>query len=229
MKPVKPAVLALLTVMAACGPAHVSNYKPKRREYKPADSAGTFKTSNAPGSLWRSGQPSSMLFTDQRAFRQNDLVVVRVVEIANAKRSAETQLDRQTEMEASVKAFLQRAGLPTPINGEASAGAGSTNRFSGVGSSARTEQLTATVPSLVRDVLPNGNLFIEGHRVVLVNSEEQHFYISGVIRPIDIDQSNTVLSSVVADAEIEFTGRGVLTDNQEPGVVSRFFSWLWPF
>jgi flagellar L-ring protein FlgH len=77
--------------------------------------------------------------------------------------------------------------------------------------------------------LPNGNLFVEGHRVVLVNNEEHHFYISGVVRPIDIDQENSVKSSMIADAEIEFTGRGVLSDNQQQGWLSRYFGWMWPF
>ncbi len=85
------------------------------------------------------------------------------------------------------------------------------------------------MPAVVRKVLPNGNLFVEGHRVVLVNNEEQHFYISGVVRPIDIDQENSVKSSMVADAEIEFVGRGVLTDNQHQGFLSRYLGWLWPF
>ena len=85
------------------------------------------------------------------------------------------------------------------------------------------------MPAVVRKVLPNGNLFVEGHRVILVNAEEQHFYISGVVRPIDIDQENSVKSSMVADAEIEFVGRGVLTDNQKQGWLSRFLGWIWPF
>jgi len=87
----------------------------------------------------------------------------------------------------------------------------------------------AVVPAIVREVLPNGNLFIEGHRVVLVNNEEQHFYISGVIRPIDIEQDNSIKSTQVADAEIEFTGRGDLSDNQKQGWFARHLSWLWPF
>ena len=93
----------------------------------------------------------------------------------------------------------------------------------------RTERLVATVPAVVKKVLPNGNLFIEGHRVVLVNSEEQHFYVSGVIRPIDIDGDNSVKSSLVADAEIEFTGRGVMTENQQKGWMQKYLGWIWPF
>ena len=82
---------------------------------------------------------------------------------------------------------------------------------------------------MVKKVLPNGNLFVEGHRVILVNDEEQHFYLSGIIRPIDIDQNNIISSSKIAEAEIEFVGRGVMSDNQRQGWFSRFFSWIYPF
>jgi len=77
--------------------------------------------------------------------------------------------------------------------------------------------------------LSNGNLFIEGHRVVLVNDEEHHFYISGVIRPVDIQSDNSVESGVIADAEIEFTGRGVITDKQSPGWLNRTMDYVSPF
>ena len=108
-------------------------------------------------------------------------------------------------------------------------GGTSTNSFASKGDTARTESLTATVPAVVTKVFSNGNLFVEGHRVILVNAEEHHFYISGVVRPIDIDQDNSVKSSMVADAQIEFVGRGVLSDNQKPGWFSRMLGWMWPF
>ena len=72
---------------------------------------------------------------------------------------------------------------------------------------------------MVRQVLPNGALFIEGHRVVLVNEEEHHFYIGGVIRPEDID-GHQVQSSRIADAQIEFTGRGSLSATTSKGWLS---------
>jgi flagellar L-ring protein FlgH len=218
--------LALSAALSACSaPAHVGAYTPKRRDYPVPAAASDGGQPGSPGSLWRDGKPASMLFTDARALRENDLVVVRVEEIADAKRSADTDISRDATASAKVSAFLRSANLVPPTSLDAE---GHTS-FKGLGSTARTERLTATVPATVRTVLPNGNLFIEGHRVVLVNSEEQHFYISGVVRPIDIDQENGVKSSMVADAEIEFTGRGVLTDNQKQGWVSKYLGWLWPF
>ena len=107
-------------------------------------------------------------------------------------------------------------------------GGSSAGSFQGQGSTDRSESFKATVPAVVTKVLSNGNLFVEGHRAILVNSEEHHFYISGVVRPIDIDQQNSMKSSVVADAQIEFIGRGDLSDNQKQGWLSRYLGWMWP-
>jgi flagellar L-ring protein precursor FlgH len=224
-------VAALAISVVACAPAHTGAYKQKKREYALDPQADKKNAAMSEGSLWQDGRPASMLFTDARALHTNDLVVIKVEEIASANRSANTNLGRESSAAAKVDAFLgllgklQKAGLDPNL----SLGGSSVSTFKGEGKSDRSEYLTATVPALVRKVLPNGNLFVEGHRVVLVNSEEQHFYISGVVRPIDIDQENSVKSSMVADAEIEFVGAGDLTDNQKQGFMSRHFGWLWPW
>jgi flagellar L-ring protein precursor FlgH len=223
----KPALLApaLAAALAACsGVSHVGAYTPKHRTYAVPDATAQDDKAT-PGSLWRDGRATSLLFTDARALRVNDLVVVKVEEIADAKRSSDTDLTHDSQTDSTVAAFLNAvAKIPsTEIKG------GTTTTFKGLGSTARTERLTATVPAIVRQVLPNGNLFVEGHRVVLVNAEEQHFYISGVVRPIDIDGDNSVKSSMVADAEIEFTGRGILTENARQGWAQKFWNWIWPF
>jgi flagellar L-ring protein precursor FlgH len=227
---VKQLSLLALFACAACGSMHTP-YVVKQRDYKPATATGSGADSGSPGSLWREGRPASMLFTDARALRENDLVVVRVEEVADARRSSDTDLQRQSKMQLQIDALLKTVGTSSSTGNGAGAGlnTSSDSSFHGEGSTGRTERLTATVPATVKKVLPNGNLFIEGHRVVLVNSEEQHFYISGVVRPIDIDQDNSVKSSMVAEAEIEFTGRGVLTDNQKQGFLQKMLGWIWPF
>jgi flagellar L-ring protein FlgH len=218
-------------VVLGCGPAHTGAYKPKKREYAPDAQSDRKNNAVSEGSLWQEGRPASMLFTDARALHVSDLVVIKVEEIASAKRQADTNLARDSVAAAKIDAFLgllgklSSAGLDPNLN----VGGSSKSSFRGEGQSNRSEYLTATVPALVRKVLPNGNLFVEGHRVVLVNNEEQHFYISGVVRPIDIDQENSVKSSMIADAEIEFVGSGDLTDNQKQGWLSRYFGWLWPW
>lgn len=224
------ALLSLALALAACEPAHVAAYTPKRRVYEPTSGAASVDA-GTPGSLFRTGGPGASLFTDARAFRIEDLVVVRIEENADAERRAETETSRESESEANISAFLGQLAKINKVDPDFAAelAGRSSSAFSGKGSTGRTERFTATVPAVVRQVLPNGNLFIEGHRVVLVNDEEQHFYISGVVRPIDIDEANSVKSSMVADAEIEFTGRGVLTAAQQQGILSRYLGWIWPF
>lgn len=219
--------LVLLALASGCGVPHIDPYVPKQRTYE-VPQASAASPEDASGSLWRPDARNASLFSDYRAFREQDLVVVRVEENADARRTADTSLKRDTDVKVALEAFLRAANVATPQL-DVTAAATSGRDFVGDGKTARTEKLTATVPAIVKKVLPNGNLFIEGHRVVLVNNEEQHFYISGVVRPIDIAQDNSVRSSYVADAEIEFTGRGVLSDNQRPGVLARFWNWIWPF
>jgi flagellar L-ring protein precursor FlgH len=218
--------LTLLTTFA-CGVPHIDPYTPKHREYE-TPAAKSLSPEDADGSLWRPDARNASLFSDFRAFREQDLVVVRIEENSDAAHSANTDLSRNTNLTIALQAFLKTVKATAPQL-DLTAGAQSGLTFAGDGTTGRTEKLTATVPAIVKKVLPNGNLFLEGHRVVLVNNEEQHFYISGVVRPIDIAQDNSVLSSYVADAEIEFTGRGVLSDNQKPGLFARFWNWIWPF
>lgn len=224
------AALACVLALAGCAPQHITPYVARHRDYQSDAAEQKRELAAAPGSLWRDGG-NGVLFSDARALRVNDLVVIRVEEVADAHRSADTDLNRSSKIAVEVQAFLKSTGLVNALSRTADLGLTSNadSSFTADGQTGRTERLTATVPAVVRKVLPNGNLFVEGHRVVLVNSEEQHFYISGVIRPIDIEQDDSVKSSAVADAEIEFTGHGVLTDNQQKGVLSRFFSYIWPF
>jgi len=226
MKRHVPAASLVLALAACATSTHIDKYVPKHREYEPPASAQRGDESPSPGSLWRDGRAPAMLYTDARALRENDLVVVRVEEVADAKRSADTDVTHRNDVNATA-AFMKSLSDTTGTGGGIKGGFD--KHFQGTGSTGRTERLTATVPALVRKVLPNGNLFIEGHRVVLVNSEEQHFYISGVVRPIDIDQENSVKSSMIAEAEVEFTGRGILSDNQRQGWFSHYLGWIWPF
>lgn len=214
--------LPLLALLAACGPEHISPYEPRVREYSYPVALEAGDAASTPGSLWREDRPSKDLFRDQRALRKGDLVVVRVEERADARRGASTDLSRDGSMQAKVDEFLSM------VSGkEIKAGMGTS--FSGSGQTSRTERLEATVPAIVIDVLPNGNLFVEGRRVVLVNMEEHHFYISGVVRPFDVGPDNSIPSSLIADAEIEFSGRGVVSDKQRPGWLHRGMDYVSPF
>jgi flagellar L-ring protein precursor FlgH len=225
---IRLAHVAAWGLVLVLGPAcasidHVGRYTPKSRDYPVPEGDARTAQAPSPGSLWQGG--NGTLFTDARAFREQDQVVIKIEEIADAKRSSDTDLSRDSQASSGISANLNSKAVFPAVDARQA----TTTKFKGSGSTGRTERLVATVPAVVKKVLPNGNLFVEGHRVVLVNNEEQHFYISGVVRPIDIDGENSVKSSLVADAEIEFTGRGVMTENQQKGWMQKYLGWLWPF
>jgi len=211
---------------------HIRPYSPKRRQYSLPQRDGG-QEDIAAGSLWSASQPANYLFSDQRALLVNDVVVVRIREESSAFSDATTKLQGESEVKLGIDAlmgFLAALQQANPNFDRSSIiGAGRKNDFSGAGATSRRGQVKAVVPAVVRQVFPNGTLFIEGHRVILVNDEEYHFYISGLVRAIDIDENNSVDSTRIADAEIEFTGRGTVSEKQKPGWFSRGIDWIWPF
>ncbi len=87
----------------------------------------------------------------------------------------------------------------------------------------------ATITARVVDVLPNGNFIIESRKDITVNREKQLLLLRGVIRPDDIAGDNTILSSYVANAEMIYTGDGVVSDKQGQGWLVQLLDWVWPF
>ncbi|MEY4582548.1 MAG: hypothetical protein RL701_7251, partial [Pseudomonadota bacterium] len=170
---------------------------------------------------------------DFRASRVGDLVMVRIDESPEAKGDADTKMDRDSSMgfgAPQVFGFAQAIQKANPdVNMADLFNVMSKTHFSGTGETSRSSRVEAAMAVRVKKGLPNGDLFVEGTKVLMVNDEELHIYVSGVIRPEDIAQDNSVRSSVVADAEIEFVGRGVLTDNQTQGWLTRLLTVLNPF
>ncbi len=217
----------LAWAVTACGVSHIAPYVPKHRDYQDPVKFDDQDGQAHNGSLFSANRQGAYMFADQRAMRVGDIVTIRISEHADAKRGASTELSRDGQAGLRLDAFFELMRLagaqPDLLKGSLTTG------FKGQGKTSRSEKLEATVPAVVRRRLPNGNLFIEGHRVVLVNAEEHHFYVSGVIRPVDIAGDNSVPSYLVADAEIEFTGRGVITEKQRPGWISRGLDYAAPF
>ena len=179
-------------------------------------------------SLFREGATAGNLYADHRARAVNDIVTIMVVEQSSQSRSASTTTSKDTSRTAALTDFPFLA-LPTrnleaqsnmklDLSGKA--------KHEGKGAIDRSDRLTAQIPARVVKVLENGNLVIEGRRAVLVNDETQTATISGVVRPQDITAANTVLSSQLADAEVQIVGRGVLAEAQRPGIIYRLLDWL---
>ena len=211
---------------------HIKPYTPKKREYKlPVESKAMEPQVN--GSIFDTNSVASRLMTDPRAQRVNDVVIIVIDEKASAQRDTSTEVGRDDSYSSQLNNFLgiirDLEDENPDFKGAAAISMLHQNSFKGEGSTTRNDRFEATVPAMVRKVLPNGSMFVEGHRVVLVNSEEHHFYISGVIRPEDIDGTGSVPSSRMADAQIEFVGRGNLTSGTGQGWLSRILDVIWPF
>ncbi|MFN3169659.1 MAG: flagellar basal body L-ring protein FlgH [Hyphomicrobiales bacterium] len=186
----------------------------------------------SPNSLWRSG--SRAFFNDQRASRVGDLVTVQVDITDSAQIANQTARTRSSTEQLGGGAFigttLDRI-IPSELGATAEtiADFDSDSSSNGQGSVNRSERLTTTVAAVVTQVLPNGNMVIEGRQEVRVNFEVRELIVAGVIRPEDIDASNTIESSKIAEARIAYGGRGQITDVQQPRYGQQLFDILMPF
>ncbi|GFO70861.1 flagellar L-ring protein [Geomonas limicola] len=183
----------------------------------------------ASGSLWQAS--STSLVEDLKARRRGDIVTVVISENASASKQASTATSRASSMSAGMPNLL---GLEkTPIKSWFDLAnllnASFSTKFDGSGSTSRAETLTATISTKVMDVLPNGNLMIEGRRNVKVNNEDQIIVLTGTVRSRDVNADNTVSSALIADARINYTGKGVISDRQKPGWLMNIIDSVWPF
>jgi flagellar L-ring protein precursor FlgH len=187
-----------------------------------------------PASLWRDEGDWARMYTDNRAIRVGDIVSIKIIEDAKGSKSATTKTSKDSSFENTFKGTIasffgiseQAKQFASP---DATLKVTGKDKYDGSGATTRSDQLTASMTAVVTDVLPNGNLKIQGSREVVINSERQTMTVSGIIRPIDVDSKNTVLSTAVADAKITYTGFGVVDDKQHPGWLVRVLNWISPF
>ena len=169
------------------------------------------------GSLWMSG-----LFGDLRARNVNDLVTVRVVENMSAVGSADSSLNKSSSGSASLtKLFGLESKFPGWLDPTSLATPTANTDFSGGGSTARNGSLTAVMTTRVTEVLPNGDLVLEGVREVDINGDRQIIVLTGVVRTTDVGPGNVVPSTAVGQMRIRYFGRGLIKDNLEPGWLVR--------
>ncbi len=182
-------------------------------------------------SLWRSG--ARAFFKDQRAKAVGDILTVHVLISDKATLDNKTERSRvATENRAAAgaagNAVIQL--LPQDITaGEILVDLSGNTATSGEGSVDRKEELRTNVAAVVTQVLPNGNMVIEGRQEIRVNFEIRELIVAGVIRPEDISANNTILSTKIAEARISYGGRGQITDVQQPPYGQQFMDIVLPF
>ena len=169
------------------------------------------------------------VFEDHTAKRIGDILTVRLDENTKAKKKADLDTDKENTISATAPIL---SGIdPSFIFGkDLSATIASEYKFEGEGEANQSNSLTGDITVTVVEVYPNGNLKIRGEKRVTLNDGNEYIRLSGIVRPVDIDASNVILSTKVADATIMYTGDGAVADSSKMGWFARFFySPVFPF
>ena len=194
-------------------------------------------SANNPGSIFAASETDT-LFEDSRARRVGDIVVVKLVENTKAQNKAETTSKKNSGNDYQVGALFGQTstgfipflgvGPNSSIPGPALSSKSGSD-LSATGKTKRENYVTTSLAARVIRVLPGGLLQIEGAREIRVNEETEYMVVRGMVRTKDVSADNSVLSTQIADASIEYYGRGVLADKQKPGWFTRLMDNIWPF
>jgi flagellar L-ring protein precursor FlgH len=164
---------------------------------------------------------AASLYSDVRARDVGELITIIISENTTASSSATTETSKSESFNA-----LNTSGLLRRFFRDINLGANSSNQGKGNGVTTRSGTLETTLMVKVKEVLPNGTLKIEGSRLIQINKETQRVTLTGLVRPEDVSFNNTIPSTLVADIEVKYDGKGVVSDQQRPGLLSRIFRFL---
>jgi len=180
------------------------------------------------GSLFKENYVNN-IYSDSKAHRVGDIIAVILSENTQANKKAKTEIRKQNA--TILDPVIGLGGLPTTINGQAiQFGISQNTNFRGDSKADQGNSLTGDISVHVLRVLPNGNLMIRGEKWITLNNGDEYIRLTGIIRPQDIGSNNTVLSTKVANARIQYAGTGTFADANEQGWLVKFFnSTWWPF
>lgn len=169
-------------------------------------------------SLYHAGEFQS-LTGGRRAHAVGDLLTVLIYEDSSATSAANTSTGRDAAVGVN---FQHGRGAGINVGGDIK----STNELDGHGLTQRQGQVLAQLTVSVKDVAPNGDLLIAGEQLLEINNEKQQIKVAGRVRPSDISDANTVLSTRIADAKISYVGDGDLAKTQRPSWWHRMLTWF---
>jgi flagellar L-ring protein precursor FlgH len=182
-------------------------------------------------SLWKDGTSRNMV-ADKRAAAVGDILSIVVQENSTASKDNSTKTAKSSSADASISSFLYgpaNSGLLTRKGQYPALKFSAKSDYEGGGQINNMEKIIARIAVQVIDVLPNGNLVVEGRRTTAFSGETQEAVLRGVVRPADITAANTVFSYHVADASIKFVSKGSVSNVQKKGWFTRFWDKISPF
>ena len=185
-----------------------------------------------PGSIYSTAENDD-LYADNRARRVGDIVLIKIVENSKSKSKADTTASRKTNTSLGISALLGQSSIGLgkfegQVGTEPMVAGGSTSDLNATGETKRENYVTATIGARVVQVLPNNVLQVQGARKIRVNDETQIMVVTGLIRAQDVDASNSVESTQLADSDVQYYGEGVLADKQKSGWLTRLLDNIWP-
>lgn len=217
----KRLALLALVVTSACTTTPPTNvHQPMSARPSPR-----FDAPSGNGAIFQAGY-SRPLFEDRRARFVGDTITINITESTTASAKSNSKLDKSNTSKAGISAM---AGLPGQSFLGMNLNATSSNAFNGKGEAANNNVFTGSITATVIDVMPNGNLLVSGEKQLAIGHEQEFVRISGVVNPSFVDFSNSIDSSKVADARIEYKSAGQISEGQLMGWLARFFLNVLPF
>jgi len=177
------------------------------------------------GSLFKENYVNN-IYSDSKAHRVGDIIAVILSESTQANKNAKTELKKENN--SVLDAVVGLGGTPVTINGNSlQFGVNQNSKFKGDSKADQGNSLTGDISVHVLRVLPNGNLMIRGEKWLTLNNGDEYIRLTGVIRPKDINSNNTIMSTKVANARIQYAGTGSFADANEQGWLTQFFNSSW--
>ncbi len=185
------------------------------------------------GSIWQEDSPLGELFINPKAKKVGDIVTVKIIESSNASNQAATKTGRKSSISGGLEKFFNLEkdfpGTHAFFNPFSGVKGNLESDFDGSGSTERSGKLTAYIATRVVQVLPNGNLKIDGTKEVTVNNDKQLIKLTGIVRPRDISSDNIVISTYISEVKIDYSGSGIIDNRQRPGWLASILNIIWPF
>jgi len=157
-----------------------------------------------------------------KAHQVGDILTILIEEQNRASNQVETKTEKSTQISTSGGPGLGSLDFIPMFGAEAD----NSNKYDGKGENLRSGTIRAKITVTVTDIKANGDLIVEGHRIIGINGDEESIYVSGVVRPKDISADNTVYSHLIGDAEITYTGKGNANSGARPGFFTRLINWI---
>ncbi|MFK8047114.1 MAG: flagellar basal body L-ring protein FlgH [Halioglobus sp.] len=220
--------LLLLAFLVGCmnSPNRVH---PDYASAEPIDYYPEMEPTEPTGSIYADSGYNMVLFEDLRARQVGDILTVLLAEATDAAKTSDTTLDKSNSTSITDPIL---GGQARVIGSDSTLGfdLSSSHAFDGESASNQSNSLQGSITVTIAKVFPGGNLYIQGEKWIQINQGNEYIRLRGIIRPVDISTTNTIVSTKIADARISYGGTGATADVNKVGWLSRFFiSPIWPF